>query len=289
MAANAGYVTRETASNLWRNRVMTVAAVMTVAVSLSLVGAALLLRQGVAHATTKWQHNVNVDVFLNPGVSQSQEKAVDQELMQLPFVRSCAFRSQSYDYGEAKSLLPVDESQSLTVATTPSSLRCVLDNPNEAQAIYNQFQGKSPINQVSFPSQALRNMEEVTHILQWVAVGLALILLLAASVLILNTIRLAIFARRREVAVMKLVGATNWFIRIPFMFEGMVQGLFGALIAALVVLGLHFLLDEAHTGVLYQMRMPGLQVFATNAVVVIVGLVVGTAGSALAVRRFLDT
>lgn len=268
---------------------MTVAAVMTVAVSLSLVGAALLLRQGVAHATTKWQHNVNVDVFLNPGIPSAQEKAINQELTQLPFVKGCTFRSESYDYNEAKGLLPVDESQSLSVSTTPSSLRCVLENPNQAQAIYNQFQGKPWINQVSFPSQALRNMEEVTHILQWVAVGLAVILLLAASVLILNTIRLAIFARRREVAVMKLVGATNWFIRVPFMFEGLIQGLLGALIAALVVLGLHLLLDQAHAGVLYQMRMPSLQVVATNAVVVIVGLVVGTAGSALAVRRFLDT
>jgi cell division transport system permease protein len=294
MPVNVEYVARETASNLWRNRVMTVAAVLTVAVSLSLVGAALLIKQAVSHATTKWQHNVNVIVFLQPGLPGTQEKAINQELTQLPYVRACQFKTQAFDYTEAKHLLTPDESQSLTPATMPSSLRCVLDNPNQAQAIAAQFDGRpgvygGPGGGVNFPSQAIRNMESVTRILQWVAVGLAVILLLAASVLILNTIRLAIFARRREVSVMKLVGATNWFIRIPFMFEGLTQGLVGALIAALAVFGLHLGLNSTRSGVLYQMHMPGGEVLVTNIVVVLVGLVVGTLGSAFAIRRFLDT
>jgi cell division transport system permease protein len=294
MAANVDYVARETASNLWRNRVMTVAAVLTVAVSLSLVGAALLLRQGVAHATTQWQHNVNVIVFMQPGINANQEKALDQELTQLPYVRGCDFRSQAYDYREAKRLLQPDESQSLTPGTMPSSLRCALNNPSEAQTIAAQFDGRPGVyNQggggVSYPSQAIRNMENFTHWASWVAVGLAVILLLSALVLILNTIRLAIFARRREVSVMKLVGATNWFIRIPFMFEGLAQGLSGALVAALVVFGLHVLMDQARSGVLYQMHMSSAEVLVTNIVVVAVGLVVGTLGSAFAIRRFLET
>jgi cell division transport system permease protein len=294
MAANIDYVARETASNLWRNRVMTVAAVLTVAVSLSLVGAALLLRQGVAHATTQWQHNVNVIVFLNPGISPNQERSIDQELTLLPYVRSCTYRSQSYDFSEAKRLLQPDESQSLTVSTMPSSLRCALNNPNEAQAIAAQFDGRPGVYNgggggVTYPSQAIRNMENFTHWASWVAVGLAVILLLSALVLILNTIRLAIFARRREVSVMKLVGATNWFIRVPFMCEGLTQGFTGALIAALVVFGLHLLLDQARSGVIYQMRMSGPEVLMTNLVVVCVGLLVGTLGSAFAIRRFLET
>jgi cell division transport system permease protein len=294
MAANVDYVARETASNLWRNRVMTIAAVLTVAVSLSLVGAALLLRQGVAHATTKWQHNVNVIVFLNPGISTNQRNAIDQQLTQLPYVRTCAFRSQAYDFNEAKHLLAPDESQSLSVATMPGSLRCQLNNPNEAQVIASQFDGRPGVYSgggggVSFPSQAIRNMENFTHWASLVAVGLAVILLLAASVLILNTIRLAIFARRREVSVMKLVGATNWFIRVPFMCEGLTQGLAGAVVAALAVFGLHLLLDAARSGVLYQMRMPSTEVLMTNVLVVVIGLVVGTLGSGFAIRRFLDT
>jgi cell division transport system permease protein len=293
MAANVEYVARETASNLWRNRLMTIAAVLTVAVSLSLVGAALLLRQGVAHATTQWQHGVNVDVFLVAGISPAQEKAIDQDLLQLPYVRSCIYRSSAYDLNEARHLLSPEAAGVLTLSTMPSSLRCVLNDPNEAPAVAQQFNGTPGVERVVWPSQAVRNMQEVTRILQWVFFILAVILLLSASVLILNTIRLAIFARRREVSVMKLVGATNWFIRIPFMFEGLVQGLAGALVAALSVFGLHMVLNALGnntTGnVFTQMRMSAEEVLVTCAVVVVIGLLVGTVGSALAIRRFLET
>jgi cell division transport system permease protein len=293
MAANIQYVARETASNLWRNRLMTIAAVLTIAVSLSLVGAAMLLKQGVAHATTQWQHGVNVDVFLNPGIPAAQEKVIDQDLLQLPYVRTCTYRSQAYDYNEAKHLLTPDESQSLTTATMPASLRCVLNDPSQARGVAQQFSGRPGVKNVTFPSQAVHNMQQVTRILQWVFLIVAVILLLSASVLILNTIRLAIFARRREVSVMKLVGATNWFIRVPFMFEGLLQGLSGAVIAACSVFGLHLVLnalgDSRTSNVFTQMRMPVGEVLTTSAVVVLIGLVVGTAGSAFAIRRFLET
>ena len=292
MPVSLDYVTRETASNLWRNRLMTIAAVLTVAVSLSLVGAALLLRQGVSAATTKWQHGVNVLVFLNAGIGEAQKNAISNELTQLPYVRSCTYRSQQFDFNEANHLLPPDEAQALTVATMPSSLRCVLQQPNQAQAVYQQFHGRPGIEDVSYPSQQVRNMEQVTNILKWVFIALALILLLSAAVLILNTIRLAIFARRREVSVMKLVGATNWFIRVPFMCEGMAQGVLGALVAAGVMVGLHWMLDYFASGstssVLYQFRVSSPEVIVNVALVVGVGVVVGTVGSFFAIRRFLD-
>jgi cell division transport system permease protein len=286
------YVTRETASNLWRNRLMTIAAVLTVGVSLSLVGASLLLRQGVAHATTQWAHGVDAIVWLKPGVAPAQRDSVEQQIRQLPFVRSITYRSQDYDYNEAKHLLTPPEYQVLTPATTPASLRCQLDNPNEALAIARQFSGYPGVKSVAVPTKTIHNIQEVSRILQLVFFVLAVILLLSASVLIINTIRLAIFARRREVSVMKLVGATNWFIRIPFMFEGVAQGIFGALFASLAVFSLHFVLDgfsNTKTGnIWYQMRMPTHEVIATSLVVIVIGVVIGSFGSALGIRRFLD-
>jgi cell division transport system permease protein len=292
VAVSLDYVARETASNLWRNRLMTIAAVLTVAVSLSLVGTAMLLRQGVAQATTQWQHGVSVEVFLKPTVSAAQESSVRQQLRQLPYVQTCLYRSQAYDFNEAMHLLPPDESQALTVATTPASLRCVLNNPSQAQAIAKQFDGFPGVNSVHYPGQAIRTMEQVTHVLQLVFLILAVILLLSASVLILNTIRLAIFARRREVSVMKLVGATNWFIRVPFMFEGVIQGFLGAVVAAMVVVVLHVVLDALGNGqtsnILYQMRLSTHDVVFTSLVVLLVGVLIGSFGSALGIRRFLD-
>jgi cell division transport system permease protein len=286
------YVARETASNLWRNRLMTVAAVLTVGVSLSLVGASLLLRQGVAHATTQWAHGVDAIMWLNPDISEPQRASVEQQVRQLPYVRSITFRSQSYDYNEAKRLLTPPEYAVLTVPTTPASLRVQLDNPNEALAIAKQFGTYPGVKSVAVPTKTIHNIQTVSRILQLVFFILAVILLLSASVLIINTIRLAIFARRREVSVMKLVGATNWFIRVPFMFEGVAQGLFGALFASFAVFSLHFLLDSFSnnkTGnIWYQMRMPTHEVIATSLVVVVIGVVIGSFGSALGIRRFLD-
>jgi len=293
MPVSLDYVARETASNLWRNRLMTIAAVLTVAVSLSLVGSTLLLQQGVAHATAQWQHGVSVEVFLKPTVSNSQKAAIKGQLTQLPYVQSCPYFSQLYDYNEAKRLLTPDESQALTPATMPSSYRCVLNNPAQAQAIAKQFDGYPGVRNVASPTQQIRNMETVTKILRYVFLALAVILLLSASVLILNTIRLAIFARRREVSVMKLVGATNWFIRLPFMFEGVIQGLLGAVVAATVVVALHVVLDALGNGkttnIFYQMRVSTHEVVGTALIVLLVGVLIGSVGSAFGIRRFLDT
>lgn len=297
MAVSVDYVARETATNLWRNRLMTVAAVLTVAVSLSLVGASLLLRQGVAEATIQWQRGVDVLVYLDPVASTPAAPTAEQhtiytQLTALPYVKSCLYRDQLYDYHEAGRLIDPGAFAVLTPATVPASWRCVLSQPTEASAIATQFGHFPGVKKVKYPGQIIRTMENVTHVLDVVFLVLAIILLMSAAVLILNTIRLAIFARRREVSVMKLVGATNWFIRIPFMCEGVAQGLAGALVAVLVTIGLHALLDYfAHnTGTIwYLMRTPPGEVAVTVVLIGFVGLAIGAVGSAVGIRRFLET
>jgi cell division transport system permease protein len=290
---SADYVVRETATNLWRNRLMTVAAVLTVAVSLALVGAALLLKQGAANAEVEWQRGTQVTVWIQPDASHSETAAIGTQLSQLPYVHSCSFHTKAQDYAEAKKLLTTSVFSALSEPSTPPSFRCTPAQPQDAQLVINRFHGQPGVYDVTAPIQQIHTMEETITVLQWVFVAVALVLLLSAAVLILNTIRMAIFARRREVSVMKLVGATNWFIRLPFMSEGLIQGLIGSLLAAGVVFGLHVLLNSlgnpSQTGaVLTQMRMSGWNVFGTDAVVVIIGVLIGSAGSAAAIRRFLD-
>ncbi len=293
MPLSADYIVRETTTNLWRNRLMTIAAVLTVAVSLALVGAALLLKQGAANAEVDWQRGVQVTVWMKPTASTSETNAVRSELKQLPYVHGCAFWSQTQDYHEASKLLPASEFSALTVSSTPSSIRCTPNQPQYATAVYDRFVHQPGVYAVGSPNSAIHAMEETITILQWVFVSVALVLLLSAGVLILNTIRMAIFARRREVSVMKLVGATNWFIRLPFMSEGLVQGLIGSAAAAAIVLGLHALLNglanpDQPGSVLSQMRLSGWQLFSTDAVVVVIGVLIGSIGSAVAIRRFLE-
>jgi cell division transport system permease protein len=293
MPISAEYFAKETASNLWRNRLMTIAAILTVAVSLSLVGAALLLKQGAANAEIEWQRGTQVAVWMQPNATASQIKAVDQQLASMPYVHSCVYRDQAYDYNEAKHLLTPDEYQSLTPSAMPSSFRCTPTQPSDAQLVIQKFNGYPGVRDVTAPLQQIHTMEETITVLQWVFISIAVVLLLSAAMLILNTIRMAIFARRREVSVMKLVGATNSFIRIPFMSEGLLQGLIGSLGAAVIVYGLHALLNhlgnpDNPNAVLTQMRMSGWEVLGTDAVVVLVGILIGSVGSGIAIRRFLD-
>jgi len=295
MAISPAYVGKEAATNLWRNRLMTAAAILTVAVSLALVGSALLMKQGASKATELWQNGVQTIVWVQPTVGPAMTNSIGTQLHQSPYVKSCVYRSQAYDYSEAQHVLPADESSVTSESQIPASYRCQLVDPSQAPAVYQAFHGKPGVFDVKYPGQQIKTMQSVIRVLQWVFLTVAIVLLLSASVLILNTIRMAIFARRREVSVMKLVGATNWFIRLPFMAEGMIQGLLGAGVAVLVVLSLYWGIGLNKGGtaattnsIIAQMSLSGWEVFGTCLLVSVVGIGVGVVGSAFAVRRFLD-
>ncbi|HLG68734.1 MAG TPA: permease-like cell division protein FtsX [Acidimicrobiales bacterium] len=294
MPVSLDYVVRETGANLWRNRLMTIAAILTMAVSLALVGAALLLKQGAAKAEVVWQRQTQVTVWMEPAASKGEIAAVAEELKQLPYVRHpCSFKDKRQNYQLAQKLLTPEEWSVLSVGQMYTSFSCTPVQPTDAGAVIKRFTGQEGVHRVTAPLAQIHTQQKAIDLIQWIFLIVALVLLLSATVLILNTIRMAIFARRREVSVMKLVGATNWFIRIPFMSEGLMQGLLGSGVAALAVYALHLVFNQLgnpeHPQALFTlMRMSGWEVFWTEAVVVSVGVLIGSAGSALAIRRFLD-
>ncbi len=294
MAVSVDYVVRETASNLWRNRLMTIAAVLTVAVSLSLVGAALLLRQGSANATGTLERGTQVTVWMEPNANPQEIAAVRTQLSQLNYVtQPCAYWDKQRNFTEARRLLPTDVFQATTQSEMPTSYWCTPVALTDAAQVVRTFSGTAGVLSVTEPQQTIHNEETVINVSKWVCLAIAIVLIVSAAVLILNTIRMAIFARRREVSVMKLVGATNWFIRVPFMSEGLLQGLVGSLLAAVVVYFVYLFINHEGSGrttsnIFTAMHMSGSEVLLTNVVVVIVGMAIGSIGSAIAIRRFLD-
>ena len=294
MAVSVDYVVRETASNLWRNRLMTVAAILTVAVSLSLVGAALLLRQGSANATGTLERGTQVTVWMQPNANSQEIAAVKTELAQLNYVsQPCAYWDKTRNFAEARRLLPSDVFQATTQSEMPTSFWCTPVALSDAAQVVHTFSGTAGVLSVTEPQQTIHNEETVINISKWVCLAIAIVLIVSAAVLILNTIRMAIFARRREVSVMKLVGATNWFIRVPFMSEGLLQGFIGSVLAAVVVYFVYLFINHEGSGrttsnIFTAMHMTGSEVLLTNVVVVIVGMAIGSIGSAIAIRRFLD-
>ncbi|MHB8244463.1 MAG: cell division protein FtsX [Acidimicrobiales bacterium] len=292
MPISAGYLARETASNLWRNRLMTLAAILTVGVSLSLVGTALLLRQSVNSQLAALGNNVDIQIFMKPSASAGETRAVRTTAHETVQIKSCDYLDHLQSYMQAKALFAGQPQivSVLTPATTPPVFQCTLVHPRDAAVVANLFTTATGVYKVTFPAQSIRSLTALSNVLQIVLFTVAMVLLLSAVVLILMAIRMAIFARRREVAVMRLVGATAWFIRLPFMVEGLVQGFIGALVAVGIVLlgdlGIRALLNR-----FAEFRgagVPSHDVIVTEILVVVVGIVVGVVGSAVAVRRFLS-
>ena len=209
-------------------------------------------------------------------------------------VNKITYVDQEEAYKEFKRLFDnsPDITESVTAQDLPPSYRVVPRRAELTKAIGDRFKNRVGVYRVEYAKDAIDSILKVTHYLQLGIVIIAGILLFSASLLILNTIRMAIFARRREVAVMKLVGATNWFIRVPFMLEGLVQGIAGAAFAFLVL----FLLRGVVASwarrnpfeLLNQLIASSHDVIGTGLFILFMGAVVGAVGSAFAVRRFLD-
>jgi cell division transport system permease protein len=293
MPVSVDYVARETASNLWRNRLMTIAAVLTVAVSLTLVGAALLLRQGSANATGELERGTEVTVWMNPNANAQEIHAVKTQLAALTYVRQpCAYWDKARNFAEARKLLSADELQGTKPSEMPTSFWCTPVQLSDAAQVQSTFNGTPGVKTVTAPTQQIHTEEKAINISKWVCLAIAVVLIISAAVLILNSIRMAIFARRREVSVMKLVGATNWFIRVPFMSEGLIQGFFGSALAAVAVYVVYLVIDHAggnaSSNIFSAMHMSIGQLLWTDIVVLVVGMVIGSLGSAIAIRRFLD-
>jgi len=290
------YVAKETFSNLRRNLSMASAALITVAVSLTLAGGALLVKRGVDRATIQWRGNVELSIFMKPDAAPPESEAVDRQLKAMPEVKKYHYVSKPDAFTEFKKIFAnePDVRDAITVEQIPPSYRVVPRAAEQTKLIGDRFNNTAGVLRVSYAKDEVEALVSITKFLQIMLWTVALVLLGAACLLILNTIRMAIFARRREVAVMKLVGATNWFIRVPFMLEGLLQGLAGAAMAfGAVWIGRSIVQDRISGArndiqLFKQFLVTGADVTGTGVLLLIVGVVVGTVGSALAVSRFLD-
>ena len=295
MALKVDYVVRETATNLWRNVTLTIATVITIGVTLTLAGGAMVIRKGVANATVQWQEDVEFIVFMQPDAQQAQLDAVRQELDESPQVEGVTYVDHAGAYEEFKSLFADSPEliKNVTPEILPTSFKVIPRDPDPAivDSLVQQFETEPGVREVVAASEAIRTIERGSNILNLVFGIGAVFLGGAALVLIVNTIRMAMFARRREIEVMKLVGATNWFIRVPFMFEGLLQGLLGAVAGIAGVRALAWVFDEHLSKgfeLFEQMKVAPGDLVSTSLWLAVAGAAVGAVGSAVAVSRFLD-
>ncbi len=291
------YVLRETASNFRRNITLTLATIITVTISLTLLGAALLFGDAVDNATVRWKDGVEFIVFTEPEISPELEADIRRHLEDSPEVSGFTYIDKDEAYAEVQDLLG-DSPELVEVITPerlPASFRVKPSDtlPERVDELAAAFRAQPGVARVVTASETIRAIEDLSSGLRQRVIIIAIVLLVAAAVLILNTIRMALFSRRRDIEVMKLVGATNWFIRVPFMFEGLVQGLIGGVIAfPLIWLTNNFfsvINDDVTLELLRGFTVDPSRVWTLGFQMVGLGAIVGTVGSGIAVTRFLDT
>jgi cell division transport system permease protein len=291
------YVARETATNLRRNITLTIAAVVTVAVSLSLFGSTLLLNQGVDNVSARWRDGIELIAFLKEDVTEEQHDAIREMLDANPEVGDFRYVDLEASKAEALRLFERHDAMRAQIESgtrVPDSYRLkpASSDINLMSSLGEQLEAQPGVLTVRDVSDSVKTVTGVSNFAQKFMLFVGVFLLAAALLLILNTIRMAMFARRREIEVMKLVGATNWFIRVPFMLEGIIQGLIGAGFALGAVFALDLGMQKAAENEEYQAIMQGFvansrELWLTAGAVVTLGIVIGAAGSGWALSRFL--
>jgi cell division transport system permease protein len=288
------YFTRETWVSLRRNTMMTVAGVITVAVSLCVLGGSLLLTRLVDHGTQKWQNGVEFIVFMQTKAPSAQTQAVQAELKKDPDVRSFKYLSHEDAYADFKRYEGRDRPElvnTITPADLPESFLVAPRKASLTKQIAAQYRNLPGVDQIQTAEKAVKDLLTTSA---WIQRGFLLMffaLLFASLFLIVNTIRLATYARRREIEVMKLVGASNWFVRVPFMLEGMVQGVAGAIGGTVAVFGLQRALTDAipvNSDFWKGWYVSSGDAFQISLIVVLLGAGIGALGALVGHPRFLD-
>ena len=301
----AQFVLQEVWTGLRRNLTMTIALVVVVAISLSLLGTGLLFVKQVDNTRTYWQGKVQLSIYLctstsvspqcrsNGPTTAAQKAQILHDLKTLPQVQAVYYESQAQAFAHFKQDFSRDRSFTnlVTPSELPDSFQVKLAN---SQADYNivagAVQGSPGVDQVVNDAAILSKFYRLLDAARNAVVIIAIILLIAAVLLVANTIRLSAFNRRRETSIMRLVGASNFYVQLPFLVEGILAGLAGWLVAA----GLLITVKVLGLDALQQYFSNSVQLSAADLVEVIVlamvmGVLLCGATSFLTLRRYLRT
>jgi cell division transport system permease protein len=275
----AKYILSEVMVGLWRNVTMTVAMIITMAVSLTMLGASLVLYQQINSMKGYYFDKVQVSIFLKDDITDDQRKALGDELAADPLVKQPVIH-ETKDQAYKKFQQQFKDAPDLVAATKPDALpesyRVQLKDPKQYNQIVTEYTGKDGIEEIVDQAKLLSKVFGVLGAAQNLALVIALIQGLAALLLVGNTIQVAAYSRRREVAVMKLVGASNWFIQSPFVLEAMFAGIIGALIASVaLIVGKIFLIDGSLSALASLLTpVPWSRIYAMIPILIGIGAVI---------------
>jgi cell division transport system permease protein len=292
-------------SEIWiglrRNLTMTVALIVVVAISLSLLGTGLLFVKQVDSTRTYWQSKVEISVYLcyadspNPSchgaATPTQTQQLESQLRSMPQVVSVDYVSSAQAYGLFKEAFSNDQAyvSSVKESDIPPSLEIKLRDPStDYNVVASAMTGQAGVDSVIDEETILEKFYRLLDGMRNAVIIVALILVVAAILLVANTIRLSAFNRRRETGIMRLVGASNFYIQLPFLLEGVIAGLLGWVLAAALLVGVKsLLLDNLQQYFSYNVGLSTADLVEVIVLAMIVGILLCGVTSFLTLRRYL--
>ena len=286
------YYTVAAFQSFWRNRFMSVASIATVAISLFILGIFMTLVANLDYFAENLESQVEITVYLKDGATQADIDSVARRLQALPDVKSVTFtdKNQAMDILKERmkdqpGILDALEGKN----PLPSSYEVTFTQPEAVRRTADIVGDYPEVEGPHYGQEFIEQLFKITTIIRWGGIALIVFLTLAMLFIISNTIRLTVFARRKEIAIMKYVGATNWFIRWPFLLEGLFLGFIGGVIADIALYQIYdFAVASIHESLAF---LPMVSVFPfmyrTAGVLLIISMVIGAIGSTISLKRYM--
>ncbi|MFB7251745.1 permease-like cell division protein FtsX [Microbacterium sp. NPDC056234] len=301
-----GLILTEALVGLRRNASMVISVVLVTFVSLTFVGAAILMQEQISTMRAYWSERAQVAVYMCSPVSET-DTCVDGEATQeqldvvageldgdalSPLIGSVRFEDKAEAYANLIELVGEEQASVLTEDQMQQSFWVTLKDPAQSRVIAESFTGVQGVEEVVDQLKYLDPLFSALTVATYIAVGIAALMLIAAVLLIATTIRLSAYARRKEIGIMRLVGASNRVIQTPFVLEGVFAAFLGSVLASAAVLaGMHFGVDGYLRG-----RVPSITTWVTMQdaafvvpILIVIGVVLAALSAGFAIRRWLRT
>ncbi|OOL98077.1 cell division protein FtsX [Clostridium acetobutylicum] len=285
--------------SLKRNKTISTAAAATVAATLFILGVCLLVLLNVKTGISDVRSKVQVQVYFKDDITIDEQKIVLNKLADVPGITGIKFESKSDALAKFKQQLGNDNKTLVEGMDTrnpmPNSYVVSVSDSDYASGVVKALKDKNGstldgIEKIQDGRELVNKITTITNTVQWVGIAIFIILAGVSLFLIGNTIKLTVYSRRREIGIMKYIGATDWFIRLPFVIEGMIIGIAGALVTILVVYNLYRVLFNKIRSSFLTMNIiqPSYVLTFMSWEFILAGMFIGALGSIVVIRKFLD-
>ena len=287
------YFLKDAMNSLKRNITVSTASIATVAATLFILGIFMLTILNVNQGIVNVESKVEVKIFLKDDITTAQKTELEKSIKAIAGVTDLTFESKDQALANFKEQLG-NQNQSLVEGLEkdnpmPSSYIVKVNDPSIITSIVETVKGKAYILNIKDGREIVDKIMSITNTIKWVGSAIFIILIGVSLFLIGNTIKIIVYSRRREIGIMKYIGATDWFIRWPFIIEGVVLGIIGALIAdGILYYAYKVVFAKVTTGLLMMQLVPVSYVYTyILGLFMLAGILIGAIGSSISIRKFL--